>query len=51
MNAIFFAAHLSQVSIPFLKANEWDPAGLDSEKMCGGPGAWFRFRGSGSCQV
>mmetsp|Transcript_101934 Transcript_101934/g.243006 ORF Transcript_101934/g.243006 Transcript_101934/m.243006 type:complete len:320 (+) Transcript_101934:53-1012(+) len=34
MNAIFFAAHLSQVSIPFLKANEWDPAGLDSEKMC-----------------
>ncbi|CAE7369916.1 chl1, partial [Symbiodinium natans] len=27
INAIFFAAHLNQVSIPFLAANEWD-------KMC-----------------
>lgn len=34
MNAIFFAAHLSQVSVPFLATNEWDPAGLDSGKMC-----------------
>jgi len=34
LNAIFFAAHQSQISLPFLAANEWEPAALDNENMC-----------------
>ena len=34
LNAIFFAAHTSQISIPFLAANEWEPATLDNTNMC-----------------
>lgn len=34
INAIFFAAHLSQVSLPFIKSNEWEPSSLTNENMC-----------------
>eukprot|EP00439_Symbiodinium_sp_Y106_P080254 s99_g19.t1 len=34
INAIFFAAHLSQVSLPFIKSNEWEPSSLSNENMC-----------------
>lgn len=34
INAIFFAAHLSQISLPFIKSNEWEPSSLSNENMC-----------------
>ena len=34
INAIFFASTVSQVSIPFLKSNEWEPKALSDSEMC-----------------
>lgn len=34
INAIFFASTINQVSIPFVKSNEWEPKSLSNSEMC-----------------
>lgn len=34
INAIFFASTINQVSIPFIRSNEWEPLPLSNSRMC-----------------